>query len=96
MMSITQASSNGPVLKEKLENPEKNVRQTLQKRAFIWIEGQWEIINNTYQWKSGHWEEKRVGYVFVNGLWEKTGKGWSWKEGYWKKIDISKWYSLNT
>jgi hypothetical protein len=96
MTGFTQASANGPVLSEKLRAPEKNERQTLQKRAFVWIEGQWEVVNDKYKWKSGHWAEKRVGYVFVNGTWEKKGKGWLWKEGYWKKIDISKWYSLNT
>ena len=96
LTGFTQARANGPVLSEKLRAPEKNERQTLQKRAFVWIEGQWEVVNDKYEWKSGHWAEKRVGYVFVNGTWEKKGKGWLWKEGYWKKIDISKWYSLNT
>ena len=96
MTGLNQASTNGPILLEKLIAPEMNKRQTLQKRAYVWIKGQWEIINNSYAWKSGHWVEKRVGYVFVNGAWEKKAQGWSWKEGYWKKIDISKWYSLNT
>ena len=41
-------------------------------------------------------QKKRVGYVFVDGKWEKKSQGWSWKDGYWKKIELSKWYSLNT
>tara|TARA_B100000530_G_C15705824_1_gene387909 strand:+ start:301 stop:627 length:327 start_codon:yes stop_codon:yes gene_type:complete len=98
MISVTllEAKNNGPILPTKLIAPEKNEKQTLQKRAFVWIEGQWKIINDKYEWKSGHWEEKRVGYVFVDGKWEKKSKGWAWKEGYWKKINLSKWYSLNT
>ena len=96
LVNITLASSNGPVVLEKLTPPETNKRQTLQKRAFIWIEGQWEIINNNYSWKTGHWIQKRVGYVFIDGEWEKKSKGWSWKEGYWKKIQLSKWYSLHS
>ena len=93
---MAQAKTNGPVLLEKLTPPELNKRQTLQKRAFTWIKGQWKIVNDKYEWNSGHWAEKRVGYVFVDGKWEKKSQGWSWKDGYWKKIELSKWYSLNT
>ena len=74
---------------EKLEKPEKIVKQTLQKRALIWIDGQWKIEDNQYSWVSGHWETKKIGYIFINGEWDKTSKVWVWKEGYWKKIDIN-------
>ncbi len=91
-MSLIQAE--GPILKDKLLNPEKIEKQTIQKRSHTWIEAQWKVINNQYQWKSGYWEEKRIGYVFVNGYWDKKTNGWAWKEGYWKKIDLKKWMNL--
>ena len=93
-MSISNAQTQGPVLAEKLEMPEKFVKQTLQQRALVWIDGQWKIENNQYNWVSGHWETKKIGYIFINGEWEKKSKGWVWKEGYWKKIDINKWMTL--
>ena len=43
-----------------------------------------------------YWEVPAKDSTAVNGKWEKKGQGWCWKEGYWKKIEISKWYSLNT
>jgi len=88
------ANSKGPFLLNKLTPPEKNHIQTLQKRSLIWIEGQWETINNKYQWKSGHWTNKKSGHVYVNGRWNKSNKGWQWEDGYWKKIDINKWINL--
>ena len=94
-MSILNAQNQGPVLAEKLEMPEKIVKQTLQKRALTWIEGQWKIENNTYIWVSGHWENKKIGYVFINGKWEKNSKGWIWTEGYWKKIELNKWMNIH-
>ena len=93
-MTISNAQNQGPVLAEKLEVPEQIVKQTLQKRAYIWIDGQWKIENNEYIWVSGHWETKKIGYVFINGKWTKKSKGWTWTEGYWKKVDINKWLSL--
>ena len=88
--------AEGPILKNKLSPPENNEIQTLQKRGLTWIQGQWETINNNYQWRTGHWTEKKIGYIFINGKWEKTNKGWKWIDGYWKKININKWMSLNT
>jgi hypothetical protein len=93
-MSISNAQTQGPILAEKLEMPEKIVKQTLQKRALIWIDGQWKIEDNQYIWVSGHWETKKIGYIFINGEWKKTSKGWIWTEGFWKKIDINKWMTL--
>ena len=89
-MSISTAQNQGPVLAEKLEMPEKIVKQTLQKRSLMWIEGQWTIENNQYIWVSGHWATKKIGYVFINGQWSKKSKGWTWTNGYWKKININK------
>ena len=93
-ITISNAQTEGPILADKLEAPETIVKQTLQKRAFIWIDGQWEMQNDKYIWVSGHWESKKIGYIFINGEWTKTSKGWVWKEGYWKKIDINKWMTL--
>ena len=93
-MSISNAQTQGPILAEKLEMPEQIVKQTLQKRALIWIDGQWQIEDNQYIWVSGHWENKKIGYIFINGEWKKTSEGWTWKEGFWKKIDINKWMTL--
>ena len=92
-LTITTATNSGPVLAEKLEAPVE-VKQTLQKRALTWIEGQWSIENNQYVWTVGHWEVKRAGYVFISGEWNKTSKGWTWTEGYWKQIDMHKWMNL--
>jgi len=93
-MTISNAQNEGPILAEKLEMPEKLVKQTLQKRSLIWIDGQWKIENNKYIWVSGHWEAKKIGYVFINGKWIKKSKGWMWTDGYWKKIDLNKWMNL--
>ena len=93
-MTISKAQNIGPTLANKLENPEKIVKQSIQKRALTWIDGQWKIENNEYIWVSGHWETKKIGYVFINGKWTKKSKGWTWTEGYWKKVDINKWLSL--
>ena len=92
-LTITTAANSGPILSEKLEAPVE-VKQTLQKRALTWIEGQWSIENNQYVWTVGHWEVKRAGYVFISGEWNKTSKGWTWTEGYWKQIDMHKWMNL--
>ena len=59
LVNMAQAKTNGPVLLEKLTPPELNKRQTLQKRAFTWIKGQWKIVNDKYEWNSGHWAEKK-------------------------------------
>ena len=93
-MTISNAQNQGPIVAEKLEVPENIIKQTMQKRALIWIDGQWKIENNQYIWMKGHWEAQKVGYVFVNGTWSKKSKGWVWTEGYWKKINIHKWMSL--
>tara|TARA_B100000902_G_C27120171_1_gene818241 strand:+ start:266 stop:592 length:327 start_codon:yes stop_codon:yes gene_type:complete len=89
-------SSDGLILKEQLTPPVKECKQTLQKRSYIWIKGQWDIINNNYIWVDGHWESKRFGYVFIDGEWNKKSNGWIWKKGYWKKIDMNKWLNLYT
>ena len=52
-ITISNAQNQGPILAEKLEAPEQLIKQTLQKRALIWIDGQWETINNKYKWKAG-------------------------------------------
>ena len=93
-ISISNAQNQGPVLAEKLEMPEKVVKQNIKKRALIWIDGQWKIENNQYIWVSGHWKAKKIGYIFVNGQWNKKSKGWTWTEGYWKKIELNKWMKL--
>ena len=93
-ITISNAQNQGPILAEKLEAPETIVKQTLQKRAFIWIDGQWEVQNGEHVWVSGHWENKKIGYVFINGQWTKKSKGWTWTNGYWKKININKWLNL--
>ena len=93
-VSISTAQNQGPVLAEKLEIPEKIVKQTLQKRSLMWIEGQWKVENNQYIWVSGHWATKKIGYVFVNGKWNQNSKGWMWTEGYWKQIELNKWMNL--
>tara|TARA_B100001142_G_C14057256_1_gene548288 strand:+ start:350 stop:685 length:336 start_codon:yes stop_codon:yes gene_type:complete len=88
------SQNNGLYLENKLVNPTNEIKQTLQKRAFIWIKGQWKIENNKYVWQKGYWENKKIGYIFINGSWLKKSNGWTWIEGYWKKIDINKWMSV--
>ena len=92
--SISNAQNQGPILAEKLEIPEKIVKQHIKKRSAIWIDGQWKVENNQYIWVSGHWEAKKIGYVFVNGTWTKDSQGWVWTDGYWKQIPIKKWKLL--
>ena len=53
-MTISNAQTQGPILAEKLDAPEKLVKQTLQKRALIWIDGQWKVESGEYIWVSGH------------------------------------------
>ena len=92
--SISNAQNQGPILAEKLEMPEKIVKQHIKKRSAMWIEGQWKVENNQYIWVSGHWEAKKIGYVFVNGTWTKGSQGWIWTDGYWKQIPIKTWKLL--
>ena len=88
---FSNAQSTDVVLLKKLENPEQVKKQTLKKRAYIWIDGQWHFQDNKHVWVSGHWVAKKPGYVFVNGEWMRKNNGWVWVEGYWKKIDMKKW-----
>ena len=88
------AQKEGPALSKKLEKPVKTFTQTLKKRATIWINGQWEVDNNQYKWKKGHWTAKRVGYVFIDGEWHKKSNGWVWKEGFWKEINLDQWIKI--
>ena len=92
--NINLMKAEGPLVKQKLIAPTKEKKQTLQKRTLTWIEGQWEIVNNKYEWIPAHWTKKRIGYVFVSGKWIEKNNGWRWKEGYWKKISLNKWMSL--
>lgn len=93
-MSNLFAQQQGPIVAEKLIAPVEKIKQTLQKRSFFWIEGQWNIKQGQYVWVDGHWIKKKVGFIFVNGKWVKKSNGWSWEQGYWKKIDINKWKVL--
>ena len=92
--NISQAQNVGPILANKLDAPEQLAKQSIQKRALTWIDGQWEIKNDKYIWVSGHWANKKIGYVFINGVWEKSSKGWRWKEGYWKQVSMNTWTNL--
>ena len=91
---ICLSQQEGPIISQKLENPEIINRQHIQKRSKIWIEPQWKFDNGNYIWVSGHWAQKRVGYQFINGYWIKKEDGWSWVDGYWEKISIKKWRNL--
>jgi hypothetical protein len=92
--TISQAQNISPILANKLDAPEPFVKQSLQKRALTWIDGQWKIENDKYIWVSGNWAKKKIGYVFINGEWEKSSKGWTWKEGYWKQVSMNTWMNL--
>jgi hypothetical protein len=81
----------GPIVLNKLDNPEPIKKITIQKRSQTWIEGQWNVDNNNYKWVTGHWVPKRVGYRFINGLWIEKGNGWVWRDGYWETVPIKKW-----
>ena len=49
---ICFSQQEGPIILQKLENPEEITKQYIQKRSQIWIEGQWKIENNKYVWVS--------------------------------------------
>ena len=82
------------VLKEKLEPPTIESKQTLQKRSEVWIPGQWIIENNTHKWVNGYWELKKMGQVYICGKWKKIKQGYVWETGYWKSISMNQWISL--
>jgi hypothetical protein len=92
--TISQAQNIGPILANKLDAPEQLTKQSVEKRALTWIDGQWKIENDKYIWVSGNWANKKIGYVFINGAWEKSSKGWTWKEGHWKQVSMSKWMNI--
>ena len=94
LINTLSVKADGPVLDKKLSPPETIETQTLQKRGLVWIKGQWQTINNKYEWKSGHWTNKKIGYVFIDGSWIESAKGWKWQDGYWKKINLNKWMSI--
>ena len=74
--------------------PSEEVRQTIQKRSYVWIPAQWKLEEEKYTWVPGFWERKKVGYVFVSGNWIEKGRGYIWKNGYWKKINLNKWMMI--
>ena len=94
LLNFNIVKANGPIIKQKLSNPDKEIKQTLQKRAFTWITGQWKFVNNKYEWIPAHWTQKKMGYVFIGGKWIQKNNGWIWQEGYWKKINMKKWMIL--
>ena len=53
--SISSAQNQGPILANKLVNPEAKIIQTIKKEHFVWIDGQWKFENNKYTWINGHW-----------------------------------------
>ena len=83
--SISNAQNQGPILANKLIDPEPQIIQNVNKEHFVWIDGQWKVKNNTYTWVSGHWAAKKPEHIFVNGKWIKKNNGWVWTEGYWQK-----------
>ena len=92
--SSLYANDNSPVVIVKPDIPLNEKKQTLQKRAFIWIKGHWKATNDNYKWVSGFWEKKRPGYIYIDGYWEKVKNGYRWSTGYWKKIDSQQWATL--
>ena len=84
----------GPVLPNKLVNPQDFVEQFIKKRSYTWIDGQWKIDGGKYVWIDGHWVPKRIGYHYINGKWIKKDNGWAWLDGYWEPISIKKWKTL--
>ena len=58
--TISQAQNISPILANKLDAPEPFVKQSLQKRALTWIDGQWKIENDKYIWVSGNWTNKKI------------------------------------
>ena len=94
--SISNAQNQGPILANKLVNPEPKITHTIKKEHFVWIDGQWKVENNKYIWISGHWTAKKARHVFINGNWKKQNDGWSWEEGYWKKYQINNYKKLYT
>ena len=95
-VSISTAIKNtGPVLAEKLEAPEQIVKQTLQKRALIWIDGQWKIektINTSGSADTGKQKKLATYLLMANG--SKHLKDGCGKKDIGKKIDFNKWMSL--
>tara|TARA_B100000902_G_scaffold389625_1_gene437109 strand:+ start:730 stop:1053 length:324 start_codon:yes stop_codon:yes gene_type:complete len=91
---ICFSQQQGPIISQKLETPEKIIKQYIQKRTQTWIEGQWKVENNNYIWMSGHWVQKRIGYHFINGKWMQKENGWAWLNGYWEAVSIKKWKIL--
>ncbi len=51
----------------------------------IWIDGEWIVRNNNYEWKPGYWSIPPERSRWVHGYWVKERGGWYWHPGYWRK-----------
>ena len=91
---LTFSQENQTIVLEIPQPPSEEVRQTIQKRSYVWIPAQWKFEANQYKWVPGFWERKKVGYVFVSGRWIEKSQGYVWKNGYWKKINLNKWMMI--
>jgi hypothetical protein len=50
---------------------------------YIWVEEDWRVRDNRYDWAGGYWERQKPGATWVPGHWERRGNGNAWKRGYW-------------
>ena len=91
---FTFSQQDQSVVMEIPSPPIEEVVQTIQKRSYFWIPGQWVFEKNTYNWIPGYWERKKAGYVFVSGKWIEKNKGYIWQSGFWKKINLDKWLMM--
>lgn len=51
---------------------------------YVWINGDWQWRNNTYQHQNGYWDKPRNGKKYTQGHWEKGKRGNHWNNGRWE------------
>ena len=50
---------------------------------YFYVPGNWQYVDNNYQWSPGFWDQYRDNYVWVNSCYTYTPAGYVYNQGYW-------------
>jgi hypothetical protein len=75
----------GPAVVEVDEDPPPPRAVVIETRpGFVYVQGHWDRVGRTWQWRDGYYERERAGYVWEQGRWESRGRGRVWVQGRWR------------
>ena len=53
--------------------------------AYTWVEEDWQVVHDQYEWAGGRWEPQPMRRViWIPGRWERRNNGYVWVPGIWK------------